>query len=199
MHHCETWIKNSNLFSISHFASSLISSRSRAMSSRILFTEAHWCSEGLVGFLYKHTGRSPVLVYVATWCKQLKYISASGAESEWHGEACEHGELGRFVSTGQRKKHGILFRDFHSPWGVEQDIIFQQCEARKWEANHRGDKVTMTLLPLAPQRPLSTPEMSALEDLPSVDTQRLAIAHQEDFDDILVINSAGHVMNSYEA
>ena len=83
------------------------------MSSQILFTEAHWCSEGVVGFRYDQCGRSPAWVYVATVRKQIKYISASGAETVWHGQAIEEGELGRFVSIGQRKKHRIWFSDFH--------------------------------------------------------------------------------------
>ena len=157
------------------------------MSSQILFTEAHWCSEGVVGFYYEHCGRRPVWVYVATVCKQIKYISASGAETAWHGKAIEDGELGMFVSIGQSSKHGVWFRDFHSPCGIVQDIVFQQWQSRRWYGRHRsGDLVVMTLLvpaPQAPQRPLSTAaEMSALEDF-ARDTQMLAIAQQEDWDD----------------
>ena len=107
---------------------SWISSRCGAMSSQILFTEAHWCSEGCVGFRYDQCGRSPAWVYVATVRRQIKYQSASGAETPWHGQAIEEGELGRFVSIGQRKKHGIWFRDFHSPCGIEQDMAVQQGE-----------------------------------------------------------------------
>ena len=137
------------------------------MSSQILFTEAHWCSEGCVGFRYDQCDRSQAWVYVATVCKKIKYKSASGAETPWHGKAMEEGELGRFISIFEMKKHKIWFSDFQPPFGSEQDMVVQQWEELRWYGRHSsGDLVVMTLLvpaPQVPQRPLSTPaEMSAL-------------------------------------
>ena len=114
------------------------------MSCKWVFAEPNECEPCVVGFDYCHDGRRKVTVEVHVGNMQIRYTSATGIKTPWHGKASEKNEYGQW-HQGQAR-HQITFKDFRSPFGCPQAITFSQVGPITWRGHHRnGDKVVIVL------------------------------------------------------
>ena len=106
---------------------------------------------GVLDFDYKHTGgptgedRKWVKVSVYLKNMTLDYENVSREHSGPHGDAVERGVFSK-TSHLEVIRHEILFREFHSPHGYEQNQKFTQVGPFTWKGKHRTNATVFLVL-----------------------------------------------------
>ena len=71
----------------------------------------------------------------------------AGNVSDWHGNVAERNRFGDFVEG--RARHGIVFIDFCSLFGIPQPVRFEQVGPGTWLGKHAktGEDIHLILMP----------------------------------------------------
>ena len=105
----------------------------------------------MLDFDYKHTdgltGEDRKWVKVSVYLRNmtLDYENVSREHSGPHGDVIERGAFSK-TSHLEVIRHEILFRDFHSPHGIEQNQMFTQVGPFTWKGKHRTDATVFLVL-----------------------------------------------------
>ena len=109
--------------------------------------------DSVLDFDYKHS--HAVMGDVRKWVKvsvylndmKLDYQNVSGERTGPHGEVAERNHFSEKSHLELRgHEHQILFRDFHSPHGYEQNMLFIQVGPYTWKAKHRTGALVWIVL-----------------------------------------------------
>ena len=98
----------------------------------------------VVGFWYRHPGRSEALVDVHLDTMMVRYTSRVGNTAGYAGLVEERNPFGNFL-LGQSRHH-ITMQDIHSRWGIPQLIVFMQVGPARWTGWHRNHDLVQLLL-----------------------------------------------------
>ena len=88
--------------------------------------------DGLLWFHYEHEGRKAIVLQAHVVRKNLRYISASGVRTEFHGECSERYHYSREYGYDC---HQIILQ-FHSPQGNSHTVVFTQVGPKCWKGRH---------------------------------------------------------------
>ena len=132
-----------------------ISLTNQSMASRCLFCQKYATRgslpNGVLDFDYKHinelTGEDRKWVKVSVYLRDmtLDYENVSREHSGSHGNALERGVFSKTSHLGV-SRHQILFQEFHSPHGFEQNQQFTQVGPLTWKGKHRTGAVFFLVL-----------------------------------------------------
>ena len=132
-----------------------ISLTNQSMASQCLFCQKYATRgslpNGVLDFDYKHinelTGEDRKWVKVSVYLRDmtLDYENVSREHSGSHGNALERGVFSNTSHLGV-SRHQILFQEFHSPHGFEQNQQFTQVGPLTWKGKHRTGAVVFLVL-----------------------------------------------------
>ena len=123
------------------------------MPRQTLFCERFATHDSVLDFDYKH-GDEALRERERKWVKvsvnirgmTLDYKNISGEHSGPHGEVSERGAFSSQIPQVNQPQHVILFRDFHSPHGFEQNQLFKQVGPFTWKSKHRTGATVILVL-----------------------------------------------------
>ena len=121
------------------------------MPRQTLFQQKFATHDSVLDFDYKHVhevmgvDRKWVKVSVYLNDMTLDYQNVSGERTGPHGEVAERGCLSD-TSHLELKGHEILIREFHSPHGYEQNMLFKQVGPFTWKSKHRTGATVFLVL-----------------------------------------------------
>ena len=136
-----------------------------------IFTLNRAEADGLLWFYYEHENRTPVLVQIDVVQKEVRYTSASGIATPFHGHCCERMQYDKEYG---HVCHQIQLQDFHSPFGILTNQIVTQCGPHCWKGRHPRNREIIRMTRIRPivhervQVPLDDGAIP-LEDKPSDD------------------------------
>ena len=105
----------------------------------VLLSPRYCAVPGILQFDYCHEGRAWVRMEVNCDTDEIRYTSASGRSTEWHGEMRERHPFRPglfFLQRDRRPCHEIMLLDFHSPYGFEHRLCLSQVSPFTWAGQH---------------------------------------------------------------
>ena len=118
----------------------------------VLLSPPYCAVPGIIQFDYGHEGRAWVRIEVNCETDEIRYTSASGRSTEWHGEMRERHPFRPglfFLQPDRSPRHQIMLLDFHSPYGFEHRLCLSQVSPFTWAGQHdviTTDRIVMTLI-----------------------------------------------------
>ena len=118
----------------------------------VLLSPPYCAVPGILQFDYGHEGRAWVRIEVNCETDEIRYTSASGRSTEWHGEMRERHPFRPglfFLQPDRSPRHQIMLLDFHSPYGFQHRLCLSQVSPFTWAGQHdviTTDRIVMTLI-----------------------------------------------------
>ena len=105
----------------------------------VLLSPRYCAVPGILQFDYCHEGRAWVRIEVNCETDEIRYTSASGRSTEWHGEMRERHPFRPdliFLQPDRSPRHQIMLLDFHSPYGFQHRLCLSQVSPFTWAGQH---------------------------------------------------------------